>query len=182
MRLRISSSAALRSSRLGMTLVEILVATGVAGIVFMAVASMSLFTARSFVAMGNYADLDRASQNALDRMSREIRQTKGLVYYSQNVLVFQELDGSYLYYYFIPDDARLYRHKTNTSVLLEGCDQLSFQISQRNPSNNFQFYPVQPNRPDLAKLIDVSWRCSRKIFGQKINTESVQTAKIVMRN
>ena len=33
-----------------------------------------------------------------------------------------------------------------------------------------------------AKLIDVSWKCSRKIMGEKLNTESVQTAKIVIRN
>jgi hypothetical protein len=34
----------------------------------------------------------------------------------------------------------------------------------------------------MAKLVDVSWLCSRKILGRKVNTESVQTAKIVMRN
>jgi len=28
----------------------------------------------------------------------------------------------------------------------------------------------------------VSWKCSRTILGAKINTESVQTAKIVLRN
>jgi hypothetical protein len=31
-------------------------------------------------------------------------------------------------------------------------------------------------------MIDVSWKCSREILGAKINTESVQTAKIVIRN
>jgi hypothetical protein len=30
-------------------------------------------------------------------------------------------------------------------------------------------------------LIEVSWICSRQIFGKKVNTESVQTAKIVIR-
>jgi hypothetical protein len=30
--------------------------------------------------------------------------------------------------------------------------------------------------------VDVSWKCSRQILGEKVNTESVQTAKIVMRN
>ena len=35
---------------------------------------------------------------------------------------------------------------------------------------------------DQVKLLDVSWRCSRKVLGQKLNTESVQTSKIVIRN
>ena len=32
-----------------------------------------------------------------------------------------------------------------------------------------------------AKVIDVSWVCSRTLFGRKENTESVQTARIVIR-
>ena len=49
-----------------MSLLEVLITAGIASIVFAAVGSLSLFTARSFVAMGNYADLDNASRNALD--------------------------------------------------------------------------------------------------------------------
>lgn len=169
-----------------MTLVELLVAVGISGILFAAVASLSLYTARSYAAMGNYADLDRASQNALDRMSRAIRQTKELTYYSTNILIFRKLNSSnYLYFWYVPSSKEVYTYDTSVGVvqtLLKQCDFLTFHISQRNPSNNFEFYPVMPNRPDLAKLIDVSWRCSRTIFGNKLNTESVQTAKIVMRN
>ena len=36
--------------------------------------SLWLFGSRSFAAMGNYADLDARSRNALDLMSRDIRQ------------------------------------------------------------------------------------------------------------
>jgi len=166
-----------------MTLVELMVAVGLAGVLFAAVASLSLFTSRSMVAMGNYGDLNRASQNALDRMSREIRQTRDLLYFAPNLLLFRDYDNGFLYYYYVPSVATLYRFKNSTwEEMLTDCDYLQFAISQRNPSNNFAFYPVQPNRPDLAKLIDVNWRCSRQILGKKVNTESVQTAKIVLRN
>ena len=43
------------------------------------------------------------------------------------------------------------------------------------------FYSAS-NNPAICKLVSVSWRCSRTILGQKVNTESVQTAKIVIRN
>jgi hypothetical protein len=36
--------------------------------------------------------------------------------------------------------------------------------------------------PSQVKLISVSWRCSRTILGAKVNTESVQTAQICIRN
>ncbi len=67
-----------------------------------------------------------------------------------------------------------------STVLLQQCDYLNFDISQRNPSSNFTF--VATANLLEVKLIDVSWRCSRQIMGSKVNTESVQTAKIVIRN
>lgn len=179
----ITTPSAARRAQAAMSLIELMVTVAIASIVFAAVASLSMFTSRSMVAMGNYGDLNRASQDALDRMSREIRQTKDLTYYAQNLLVFTDHDNQPLYYYYVPSVTTLYRYKNGTwEVLLQDCDYLNFSISQRNPSNNFTFYPVQPNRPDLAKLVDVNWRCSRQILGKKVNTESVQTAKIVLRN
>ena len=168
-------------NRSGMTLMELLVAGSIAMLVLTAIAMLSMFSARSFVAMGNYADLDAASRDALDKMSREIRQTKSLISFSPTKLVFQETDSSTLTYEYNPGAATLTRLKGgNNTVLLQQCDFLNFHISQRNPSNAFSFYPA--TTATTAKLIDVSWRCSREILGAKVNTESVQTAKIVIRN
>jgi hypothetical protein len=64
--------------------------------------------------------------------------------------------------------------------MLTSCDYLSFNGYQRNPTNNFQF--LTASTPEQTKLISVSWRCSRKILGAKVNTESVQTAQICIRN
>jgi len=69
---------------------------------------------------------------------------------------------------------------SKTTTLLTQCDYLNFGISQRNPSNNFTFYPT--TNLNSVKLIDMNWRCSRKILQLKVNIESVQTAKIVIRN
>ena len=59
-------------------------------------------------------------------------------------------------------------------------DQLSRDVRQRNPvGGSYDVYPVAT--PGTAKVVDVSWLCSRTIFGRKENTESVQTARIVIR-
>ena len=165
----------------GMSLLELMVAGAIAMLVLTAIASISLYSARSFVAMGNYADLDQASRNALDVMSREIRQTKALNSFSPSKLVFQESSSNTLTYVYDSTARTLTRQRGGiNTVLLKQCDFLNFNISQRNPSNAFTFYPA--TTPAVAKLIDVSWRCSREILGAKVNTESVQTAKIVIRN
>jgi prepilin-type N-terminal cleavage/methylation domain-containing protein len=165
----------------GMTLPEMMIAILVASIIFAAIATLSLFGARSFVAMGNYADLDQASRNALDIMSRDIRQTRGLTSFNSKRIVFQDFDTNSLTYIYDSGTRTLTRIKgVQRRVLLKECDYLNFDISQRNPSNQFTFYPTTDIA--VAKLIDVSWKCSRTILGAKVNTESVQTAKIVIRN
>ena len=177
---QLSNRVALRRSE-GMTLTDVMVATGIAFIVFAAVASLSLYTARSFAAMGNYADLDNASRNALDTMSCDIRQCRSLNAFTSNSLTFTDADTNTLVFAYDPVARTLTRTDNGQNkVLLYQCDYLNFEMSKRNPSNNFTFYST--TNVSEAKLIDVSWRCSRQILGAAVNTESVQTAKIVIRN
>ena len=75
-----------------MTLVELMVATGVGSIVLAAVMALSLFSARSFAALGNYVDLDIKSRTALDQMSSDIRQADKLTAASSTSLTFQTTD------------------------------------------------------------------------------------------
>ena len=71
---------------------------------------------------------------------------------------------------------------------LTECERWDFALYQRTPQSNQTnvFFPAT-NRfgtpdPSLCKLIDMSWKCTRSILGQKANTESVQTAQVVLRN
>ena len=165
----------------GFTLVEVMVAMGLGVFVLAVVATLTMFTVRSFVAMGNYNDLERASTRALDTMSKEVRQAAQLVSYETNRIELRLLDGTPLVYQYDANAETLTQIKAGQrTVLLEQCDFLKFNVYQRNPSNNFSFYPTSV--PGQVKLLDVSWRCSRQILGQKLNTESVQTSKIVIRN
>src|SRR4051812_34604246 len=170
-----------RPKTIGFTLVELVVAVGISCLVFAAAGLTSIFTARSFLAMGNYADLDKASRNALDIMSRDVRQTKRLTAYQTNMLTFTDYDDATLIFRWKPDAGTMTREKNGEiKVLLTGCDYLNFGISQRNPSNAFNFFAT--TNLSIVKLIDVSWNCSRQNIQQRLNTESVQTAKIVVRN
>ena len=58
----------------GFTLVEMMIGLGLSSLILALSGSLWLFGSRSFVAMGNYTDLDAKSRNALDLMSRDIRQ------------------------------------------------------------------------------------------------------------
>jgi hypothetical protein len=168
------------------TVVELLIAAGIAGVIMAAVVCSWVFTARSFQAMGNYADLDNDSRAALDTMSREIREARVLGYYNTNSLLFTNMDGAFFGYMYDKPTKRLYRLSgkpgdSRYKVMLTGCDFFAFRIWLRNPTNGFWFPYSATNQQNLTKLVDINWRCSRQVI-DKYNTESVQTAKIVLRN
>ncbi len=172
-----------------MSLPEILISTGLGAMLLTVVMALSLFGAHSFATMTNYVDLDQYNRNALDRMTSDIRQADRLTQYATNLLVFQTRDPNTgatntLQYTYDSSNQTVTRSLNGEArVFLTGCTFLQFSIFQRNPVNGaYDQYPVtDPSRPDLCKLVQLKWSCYRKILGQPINTESVQSAKVVMR-
>jgi prepilin-type N-terminal cleavage/methylation domain-containing protein len=176
-----STKRANRAHCRGFTLAELVVASGLGSLLLVVIAAVTFYSARSFVAMANYVDLENDSRNALDTMTREIRQADSLTSYTTNSLVFRDFDSNELRYVYDPTAKTLSRVKgSQTQVLLSECDQLSFSIFQRNPiGGSYDQYPTAT--PATAKLIQLNWKCSRTIFNTQANTESVQSAKIVIR-
>ena len=187
--------------RSGTTLVELLVAIGISGIIFIAVGMMIFFSGRSYAALANYVDLDNKSRQALDVMTREIRQMDGVVtngtvtlssgqvVTNQLVLSGKETNGiAYTTTYtYSPGSANktLTRVKVGglnpgTTTLLTGCTYLNFRMFNRVPQNAILDGFAAADFA-TCKVVQIDWVCSRKIFNQSDNTESVQSAKVVIR-
>jgi Tfp pilus assembly protein PilW len=146
-----------------------------------------VFATRSYFAIANYTELDWKSRNALDVMSQDIRNMDNVFSYTTNGIALAALDGSTVAYQWNPATSAFTRTSTSAggttaiTTLLTNCTVLVFHVYSRVPTNSFTF-PDTSSAPSQTKLIDVSWRCARAIFGSETNSESVQTAKIVMRN
>src|SRR3954465_7564847 len=80
----------------GYTLLELLLSAGISSIVLAAIIVTFTGINRTLVGMANYADLDRQSRSALDRMLRDIRSTGQLTNCSTNALWFTNKDGAQL--------------------------------------------------------------------------------------
>jgi len=165
----------------GFTFSELLVTIGVGSIVFLAVASLSLYTGRSFASITNYVELDNNSRNALDILTRDIRQVNCLDSFTSSSLVFEDSDKKPLMFIYDSNQRIFYRVKEGvTNVLLTGCDEIVFRTYQRNPlPGSYELIPT--TNAIHCKAIDISWVCSRKVLNGLINTESIQTARIVIR-
>jgi type II secretory pathway pseudopilin PulG len=178
----------------GMTLVEVLFAMGIGTTVLGVMAVLMVFAARSFAAMANYQAMDKASSLAADLMSREIREATGVVSY-QNAgatrwVVFANTNATpaYTIRYDWSDAVRnltaTRSDQAQATVLLQGCDQWDFLFQQRTPLAGPVFgFSTNMASAVETKLVTMTWRCTRAIGGSGLlNTETVHTAQIVMRN
>ncbi len=163
------------------TLAEFLVASGVGALFMLVTSSVFSFSNISLAALTNYADLENASRQALDIMSREIRQVRSLKTFETNKLTFLDLDGHDLVYAYDAGAQKLYRQKDGIAqTLLTQCTELNFSIFQRNTiGDTYDQFPTVST--GTCKLVQLNWVCRRSVLNNRVNTESVQSAKIVIR-
>jgi Tfp pilus assembly protein PilW len=165
-----------------MTLTELMITTAVASMAFAGLGALSIYTARSYAAMSNYMELDKNSRNALDRLTQIVREADGVASYDNHSVVLS-YHGQELSFNYSPEAKTMTMIDTNgvSRVLLEDCDFLNFEAFQRNSvPGTYDQYPAAEDE-SAAKLVQVSWICSRSLIGNLLNTESVQSAKIVIR-
>ena len=164
-----------------MTLLELMISTAIATIFVLGVIILTRFTlTQGLFAISNYNDLNARSRQTLDIMSRDIRSSSAMTAFSASSISLTNLTGTAISYTWDGSNQLKRVNAGVTTSVLTNCDFLVFNIYQRNPTNGFSF--ISTTNLSQAKLVDVSWRCSRKYLGSKLNTESVQTARIVIRN
>jgi Tfp pilus assembly protein PilW len=156
-------------------------------LVLTVIMTLFMFGLRSFVGLGNYATLSGQSRLALDLMARQMREATQVLAVNTNlpvrsITLTNAFVGSTIVYRWDSTTGILTTDVTGqtTRTNLTGCDDWEFSFYQRTPTNNWTFYPTDDLT--LCKLINMSWKCSRTVLGQKLNTEDMMTAQVVLRN
>jgi len=177
-----------RSSARAWTLVEMLVGVAIFAISGVALATIFVYTIRSFAALTNYSVLDRENRYAMDLLTREIRQAKAVTGYSTNgnsTLTIINGDTQTVTYSFSPTTKQMLRAVAGgeTQVLLTNCNLLNFSLYQRNPSNgNYGIFPTATNNwQQTVKVIQFTWKTASTLPNAEVDSENVQTARVVIR-
>lgn len=177
-----------RKSTQGWSLVELLMALGIFSIAALAMGSLFIFSIKSFASMANYVILDVQNREAMDSLSREIRQAKLVKNYTSNSALnsLTILNGANqdVTYAFNGGTKLMTRTVGGVSqVILTNCDLLNFSLFQRNPSNgNYGVFPAAVgNWTQDVKVVQLTWRTSRHVPSGPVNSENIQTARIVIR-
>jgi len=177
-------------TRRGWTLAEMMVALGIFALVGIALMGTYIYGVKSMASMYAYSLLDLQNREAMDQLTREIRQSKRVLAYTTNsvtVLTANEdgSDGPRVTYTFNPGTKKMIRAVSNgtSEVLLNNCSLLSFQLFTRCPSNSvFGSFPVAVNNwSNTVKVLQLTWKTSIVQPSGIANSENVQTARIVIR-
>jgi Tfp pilus assembly protein PilV len=187
---RSTASVTLRKARRGWTLLEMMITVGLFSLVGMALMGTYIFGIKSMASMYAYALLDANNRQAMDRLTSEIRQSKNVLAYTTNsitVLTANE-DGSTgptVTYSFNPGTQKMVRRSSDgtSKVLLNNCSLLAFKLYTRCPSNSvFGSFPVAvDNWSNTVKVLQLTWKTSITQPSAIVNSENVQTARIVIR-
>jgi len=164
-----------------------MVAAAVGSLVLGAVVVLFIYGLFSFAGLGNYAILTGQSRTSLDLLSREMREATGFVHYKvdgsqKSLTLTNSLEGTSMTCTWNADTDTLTFEKTDlpSRICLTGCNSWDVSFYQRTPQSGWTFYPATD--PKTCKLINMTWRCSRTILGNRINSENVVTAQVVLRN
>jgi prepilin-type N-terminal cleavage/methylation domain-containing protein len=172
-----------KASRAGFTVMEMLVGLAVGALVLGAAVSFFLFGLRSFGSMANYTDLNSKDRYATDVVTRDIRNALSVVSATTNQIVLNEPPpGNAVTFTYDPSARTLTRtDSTSGRVLLTGVSSCSFSLYQR-PGTNAIYNVFPAGTAATAKMVAYQWSCKRRLAGTHSESESVQMAKISLRN
>jgi len=181
-------------SQRGLTLVEMLIATGIGAIMLTIIVALTSYAERSFAVTSSDVDLASKSRYALDKLTRELRQATAVISCDTNLplkyfTVTNAIDAFALTVSWDADVKSLTLERigptpddNRSEKLLANCEHWDFTLCQRAPivAPTDVSFNAASTLAD-CKLILMSWTCRQAVYG-KLETENVQETQIVLRN
>jgi len=165
-----------------MTTVETLIAIGISVVLLTQVCALWYYSSRSFAAQAAYTALDQDSQRALDRLSKDVRQAVDIKSFSSTKIVLKDPNNTNDLTFQLSGRTLQRVQGTTRATLLNNVDSLQFSMYQRTPLQGVWDQYTTTNLT-TCKLIEVRWKCSRKLHPlAPQTTEYMQSAKVVLRS
>lgn len=178
----------------GLTLVEMLIATGIGAIMMTIILALTSYAERSFAVTSSHVALESQSRLALDKLSREFHQATAVTASETNlpvksITLTNAIDATSTVLSWDSDFRTLTLQTIGSTAednraetLLRNCDRWDFTLCARAPrfsATDVSFDAAAD--PADCKLVMLSWSCSQKIIGN-LETENMQEAQITLRN
>src|SRR5688500_13371132 len=113
-----------RKKQAGLTIMELMVALGLSALLLAILMLVVSYSARRYLATGNYAALDQASRRALDDLKLQIREADGVLACTTNRLDLSYHAGTLTYSYDAETKPLSRTWLGTTTPILQGCEKL----------------------------------------------------------
>ena len=167
-----------KDSRKGVSLIELMVAVTLMGIIMTAILSSYMTLTRSAIAMGNYSEMSEKSRYALDVFSKDIRMTSAMTSFNATSLTVTALYG--------PSDTRtiVYTYDAVNDTLTRTEDSVAEILLENVTSFTFKYY----NTADLetshtleVQKVRITAELSKKIL-HLTHTHDMVSGKFMIKN
>ena len=168
----------------GFTLVESLIAFGIAMVVITIVLSSVICTYHTFSSLTNYVQYNSQARIAMDKMSRDIRQAAALTNCTATSLAFTNTDGTLLSYQYNAGAQTLtYTNQGSNQggILLKYCTACTFYAFLNSPVSGSCMLFTNTTSASGGKIIQVNWTCCLTNVSVT-NSSMMESTRIVMRN
>lgn len=176
--------------RRGVTLVELMIAMAISGLVLAGVMSTYLFIARSSVRVSNYTDMEREATLSLEKLGREVRMAEKLVSTGSPVnavtltIPNSSGTGSHAVTYTYDDSARTLTRisGTETAVIIHDIQSGSFSFKRFDKQQHS--LDLGTSLPDYStKQLQVTFTIAPHTNGLVASTtKRVISSRFVLRN
>lgn len=179
--------------RRGFTLVEYMISASIGVLVLGVGVMLWAYASRNCASLLGYIEMSATSKNALDRISQQVRNAISVQSCASNDLTIYipGKTGSYQHrirYYYdkttkkLMQDRQTAKSEKETTTLLTGCTNFSFQVFQRTPISNSAALYSNNWKTNTAKVVQMQWTCIRQITGSQSSLENQVSAKVIIRN
>jgi prepilin-type N-terminal cleavage/methylation domain-containing protein len=171
----------LKAAKSGFTLAELLISMGVSSVVMLGIMTLFLYSGRSYVMLSNYAQIQTSTLNAIDQMSKEIREAQEVTSFTASDITLTTVTNTPVTFRYSSGNRTLSRIQNGHSkLLLQDCDWVRFEVYQRTPiEGTFDYNDIADTNE--AKVVAIHWKCSRMLPGSVVNSDGGQMARIVLR-
>jgi prepilin-type N-terminal cleavage/methylation domain-containing protein len=174
------------SRRSGFTLVEILISSVLGSIVMAGVLSTFLFIGRSAVSVSNYGEMEAEARRGLEMFSQDVRMARDLTNFSATSVTLTVPTSTgvhFVIYSYNAGTKTFFRRAGATATAAAAATPVPiirhvevfslkrYNLQQQLASNNLE-----------TKQLQLELRAVRRDFTKAINTNTVLSARFIMRN
>ena len=167
-----------RSKRGAFTVVELMLAITIGGIVLAGAATSVNMWARSSMAVGNYADMSGSCRRALDIFATDVRMANGVTVSTASTFTFSAFDSgtsSVIVSYVFDDtsDTLTRTYDGVSRVILENVENFALTYSDLTLSTT--------TNPLSVKVVQIKAILQKKVLNLS-NTDEIISARFMLRN